>query len=247
MELWLPGAKRVDAWQDGGSMTGGPPRVIWHSTENDPNKTSAYAIAQYLNRVGYQVHVVWNPVSGEIIQMIPADRAGRGVRHTDAMQTNRMGDVCVQIEVVAHAAHPFTSYGMLGLDQIMKWIRQLKVPDVWPGGPPPTYPDVKHVTDATWSGKAGHYSHSQVPQNDHNDPGAIDIRKLFGDDVSATDVWNFEVPAPWDTKNKTWRAQTVLSNTEAHLRTVETKVSDLETKVADLATKLDRVVKKLAA
>src|SRR5882757_8921669 len=167
MNLWLDSARRVPAWQDGGSMLGGPKRVIWHSTENDPNRTSAYTIAEYLNRMGYQVHVIWNPVTGELIKMIPADRAGRGLRNlAGGIETNRGGDVCVQIEVVAHAATPFTQYEMKGLDRIMAWVRGLGVPDVWPGGPPPRYPGTAHVSTATWNTKAGHYSHSQTPEND---------------------------------------------------------------------------------
>lgn len=181
MDLWLNSAKRVKAWQDGGSMTGGPERVVWHSTENDPHKTTARTIANYLNRVGYQVHIVWNPVTGEVIQMIPADRAGRGLRNASGgVQTNREGDVCVQIEVVAHAAEPFTRHEMKGLDAIMSWVRRLGVPDVWPGGPPPASPGTRHVSARVWTREAGHYSHSQVPENNHSDPGAIDIKRLFG-------------------------------------------------------------------
>ncbi len=181
MDLWLNDAKQVKAWQDGGSMTGGPKRVVWHSTENDPYKTTARTIADYLNRVGYQVHIVWNPVTGETIQCIPANRAGRGLRNAaGGVQTNREGDVCVQIEVVARAAHPFTQYEMKGLPEIMGWVRGLGVPDVWPGGPPPAAPGTRHVSAKVWTSQAGHYSHSQIPENNHNDPGAIDIKKLFG-------------------------------------------------------------------
>jgi hypothetical protein len=245
MDLWLPGAKRVDAWQDGGSMAGGPPRVIWHSTENDPTKTTAATIADYLNRRGYQVHLVWNPVTGETIQMIPADRAGRGVQHTGYPETNRMGDVCIQIETVAHAAQPFTRYEMKGLDSIMAWLRGLGVPDVWPGGPPPAADRTAHVSSTVWATKGGHYSHSQVPENDHDDPGAIDISKLFatGDDLSAKDVWDYPIPSPWDPKNKTWPAVTVFQNMEQRIRNLEA----VSATVTSLKAELDRVVAKLGA
>lgn len=235
MNLWCDGVRRVPAWQDGGSMLGGPKRVIWHSTENDPTRTSAYTIAEYLNRVGYQVHMVWNPVTGEIVQMIPADRAGRGLRNLNGgVQTNREGDVCVQIEVVAHASKPFTQYEMKGLDKIMKWVRGLGVPDVWPGGPPPKYPSTDHVSAAVWNSKAGHYSHSQTPENDHDDPGAIDIRKLFGDDISAEDVWKQQLgPVPWPVKDgdKNWQASTILLNLGDHIRKVEGKLDALIAKL----------------
>lgn len=179
--MYLASARRVTAWKDGGSMVGGPKRAIWHTTENDPHKTTAYTIAQYLNRVGYQVHIVWNPVTGEIVQMIGSDRAGRGLRNeSGGVQTNREGAVCVQVEVVAHAKEPFTKYEMKGREAIISYLRSLGVPDVWPGGPPPASPGTKHVSNATWNSKGGHYGHSQTPENNHSDPGAIDIKKLLG-------------------------------------------------------------------
>lgn len=241
MKVWLDGAQRIKAWQDGGSLLGGPRRVVWHSTENDPTKTTAATIAHYLNRVGYQCHLVWNPVTGEIIQMIPADRAGRALGNAPGgIETNRGGSLCVQIEVVGRAARPFTSSEMKGRSAIIEWLRGLGIPDVWPGGPPPAAPGTRHVSAATWKNSSGHFSHSQVPENDHNDPGAIDIRRLFGEDDMPLDGKDVEKifqtdgildnPVP-DKDNPKVRAGWLFVDTNQRLRKLEAQVAAIAKKV----------------
>jgi hypothetical protein len=144
---------------------------VWHSTENDPHNTSAASIANFLDRVNFSVHLVWNPVSGAIVQAIPADRYGRGLKGT-GFPTNRMGNPCIQIEVVGFAAHPFTDGPCKGLDPIMDWLRSFGIPDVFPSGV------AGNRNRQTWQ-KAGHFTHAVTPDNDHTDPGRINPTKLF--------------------------------------------------------------------
>lgn len=187
---WLPGAKIINAVTDGGSMIGGAPRVTWHTTENDPTKTSATAIANFLNRSRNCVHIVWNPVTGEIVQMIPANRAGRGLRNlSGGVQTNRQGTKNIQIEVVGQAAKPWTNTACKNLDVIVKWLRGHGIKDVWPEGAPKPYPasygNNGDRSTAAWA-QNGHFGHSQVPENLHGDPGAIDINKILKAGVVVT-------------------------------------------------------------
>lgn len=180
MAEWIPGAIVVKARQDGGAMLGGPKKVVWHTTENDPTKVSALAIAQYLNRVGSQVHIVWNPVTGQIVQSIPANRAGRGLKNlAGGVQTNRGGSRVLQIEVVGRAVNPFTSRPCVNLAKILAFIKQLGVPASWPAGDLEPYPASYggYRSTTTWN-KAGHFGHSQVPENDHGDPGNLAQAKL---------------------------------------------------------------------
>lgn len=180
--MWLPGAKVVAATRDAGILTGSAKKVVWHTTENDPNKTSAANVARYLNSVGAQVHIVWNPVTGEIVQMIAANRGGRGLKNLlGGVDTNTSGGIVVQIEVVGQATKPFTDGPMKGLPTIVAWLRSLGIPDVWPAGDLKAYPASYGGTRSTsaWS-KSGHFGHSQVPENDHGDPGDIDQSKITG-------------------------------------------------------------------
>lgn len=179
--LWLPGATRVGAWKDSGVLTGNAKKVVWHTTENDPTKVSATTIANYLNKVGSQVHIIWNPVTGEIVQMIPANKGGRGlVNAAGGVDTNTSGAIVVQIEVVGQATKPFTDGPMKNLDKIIVWLRALGVPDVWPAGDLKPYPASYGGVRSTsaWA-QSGHFGHSQVPENDHGDPGNIDQNKIL--------------------------------------------------------------------
>lgn len=194
MRLWCPGAVVVTApngrisTHDGGSMLGGPPRCTQHTYEAGYSLTAVRA-AQGLIAAGNEVHLTFNPVYGGVAQILPADRAGRGlVNLPGGVQTNRQGTVNVQIEVIARADRPWTldltDAGRASLDKIMSWLRyDLGIPDVWPAGPPPAYSNgANHPENsrsaAVWVSKPGYYGHSQVPENDHGDPGALDIRVL---------------------------------------------------------------------
>jgi hypothetical protein len=127
-ELFLPGAVHRLAGEDGGAVSGHLPRVVWHSTENDPSNTFAASIAAYLDRKNWSVHLVWHPVSGAVVQAIPANRYGRGLQEF-GFPTNTEGNPCIQIEVVGFAAHPFTNGPCRGLGRIMDWLRSFGIPD----------------------------------------------------------------------------------------------------------------------
>jgi peptidoglycan hydrolase-like protein with peptidoglycan-binding domain len=179
--MWLPGATIYKAGSDAGSMLGGAKKVVWHSTENDPNKASALSVAKYLkNSAHYEVHLVWNPVTGEIVQMIPANRGAKGLKNSSGgVQTNRGGTYVIQIEVVGQATKPFTDGPCKNLDKILSWLNGLGIPATWPAGQPKAYPAAYGGTRSTsaWA-KGGHFSHGQVPENVHGDPGHVDIKKL---------------------------------------------------------------------
>ena len=169
MSLYLPGAKVIPG-RDGGTMLGGPSKVVWHTTENDPTKTTASAIAHYLVGSGNTVHLVWNPVSGETVAMIPANVAGRGLENrAGGVETNRAGRVVIQIEVVGRASQPFTSGPCNGLPKILAWVASLGVPPVWSG--------TTNRSTVNWA-KSGHFGHMDVPEQNHTDPGNVDKTKL---------------------------------------------------------------------
>ena len=75
----MPGAGRIRARIDGGPLRGGAPRVVWQALDADPSTVSARSAAQRLDQLGRASHLVWNPIYGEIIQLIPILRAGRSL------------------------------------------------------------------------------------------------------------------------------------------------------------------------
>jgi hypothetical protein len=184
-DAWLPTAGRMPAKLDGGAMKGGAPRTVWLTSETDPRAVSARSMAQRLNQQERAAHLIWNPGSGEVIQMLPATRAGRLLRG----EIGREGRVCVQIVVIGHAESPFTSGPLKGLDSIVSWLDTWGVTRRWPAGPPLPSPqayDSKRQR-RPWA-RGGHFGCSQVPETTGSEPGDVDIRRITGPDTSMSEI-----------------------------------------------------------
>ena len=82
-DAWMPGAQRLPAAADGGGLKGGAPRAVWLVLHADPITVSACEAAERLIEVGRPCHLVWNPLSGEVAQLIPVVRAGRALGWPD--------------------------------------------------------------------------------------------------------------------------------------------------------------------
>ncbi len=192
VDAWMPGARRIPAQTDGGMLRGGAPRVVWQALSADPRRISACSAAQRLDQEGRPPHLVWNPVSGEITQLIPILRAGCSLGGPEGLDyrrdtvaqladANNQGRMCVQINVVAWPWEPFTDGPMNGLEPILDWLDCWKVPCKWPAGPPAAFMHARAVTRnrAAWA-TGGHYGASQVPGWDAAGPGSIDIDLIGG-------------------------------------------------------------------
>jgi hypothetical protein len=190
----MPGIGRLRGAADGGRLKGGAPRVVWQTLGADPWTVSARSAAERLDQHARASHLVWNPVQGEIVQLIPILRAGRLLgRPEDPSQAadetaadevarvNTEGRICVQICVVAFAWDPFTSRPMTGLEQILDWLDSWDVSRRWPAGPPASFPYGLTTRDdrRLWA-QGGHFGASQVPDLSAAGPGAVDIERLAG-------------------------------------------------------------------
>jgi hypothetical protein len=188
----MPGARRIPAQTDGGMLRGGAPRVVWQALSADPGRISACSAAQRLGQEDRAPHVVWNPISGEMAQLIPIVRAGCSLGGPEGLDyqrdgraqhadSNNQGRLCVQISVVAWPWEPFTDGPMNGLEPILDWLDCWKVPCRWPAGPPAAFVHARAVpcSRAAWA-TGGHYGASQVPGCDATGPGSIDIDLIGG-------------------------------------------------------------------
>ncbi|PBC80190.1 hypothetical protein BX265_5028 [Streptomyces sp. TLI_235] len=140
---------------------------------------------------GMAPHILWDPFTGRTAQFFPATSRAKAVKNLPGgVETNRKGDICIQIEILffPHCRVNGQVYATVadtpcvGLDRLMAWLRSWGVPDVWPMGAP-TWPPRRSVT--TWNARSGHYGHSQVPENDHTDPGPMP--NLFGTAAATTE------------------------------------------------------------
>ena len=166
--------------------------MVWQALGADPRLISAHSAAQRLDQEGRPPHLVWNPLSGDIAQLIPVVRAGclLGAQEnleygrsepgpSPAVEANRHGRLCVQVGVVAWAHNPFTDGPMFGVERILNWLQSWGVVWRWPAGRPAPFPQARTIerSRALWA-LGGHFGASQVPGWDAAGPGDIDIDLL---------------------------------------------------------------------
>jgi hypothetical protein len=207
-DAWMPGVGHLRAAGDGGHLRGGAPRVVWQALGADPAIVSAKSAAERLSDLGRASHLIWNPLNGEIIQLVSILRAGRslggpdglgpfmggcagdpGARQCPAEPANddRLADVncegrlCVQLGVVAFSWEPFTAGPMTGLRGILDWLDSWGIARHWPAGPPAAHPRAQpaRASRRLWA-SGGHFGASQVPGCATAGPGGIDIERLTG-------------------------------------------------------------------
>jgi hypothetical protein len=189
-DAWMPGARRIRAETDGGQLGGGAPRVVWLTLGAHQGVISAWSAAQRLNQENRPCHLVWDPLTGDIAQLLPIVRAGCALGTPEYLDyapdvlpypqagVNREGRLCVQIAVLGSARDPFTSYQMIGLGGILGWLDSWQIPRRWPAGKPtPFRQAARPRSRARWA-LGGHFGASQVPDCQSIGPGGIDIDQL---------------------------------------------------------------------
>ncbi len=191
-DAWMPGARCIRAETDGGQLGGGAPRVVWLTLGNGPHAVSAWSAAQRLNQENRPCHLVWDPLSGDIAQLLPVLRAGCALgtpEHLDydpdrlphpRPAVNREGRLCVQVGVLGSPREPFTGYQMIGLSAILDWLDSWQIPRRWPAGAPAPYRQAGRPRSRALWAQGGHFGASQVPDCDSIGPGGIDIDQLAG-------------------------------------------------------------------
>lgn len=195
---WLPGAERIPL--DSAPMVGdGGARTIWHYTgDRDASASAPQDIVPFANLRAYfrdggrgmAPTLLWDPFTGKVVQYFSATSRAKAVQNQPGgVETNRKGNVCVQIEVLffpycrvnGRVYATIADTPCKGLDQIMRWLRSWGVPDVWPMGRPN---GSSQRNASTWNSRPGHYGHSQVPENDHTDPGVMPDIFTYGADMA---------------------------------------------------------------
>jgi hypothetical protein len=189
---WMPGARRIRADSDGGPLNGGAPRAVWLTLGTAPRAVSIQSAAQRLVSERRPCHLVWDPVTGDIVQLISILRAGCALGTPERLDcgqdrvparrpnVNTEGRVCVQIGVLGHPAEPFTGGPIVGVGAIVSWLDSWGVSHRWPAGQPSSCL-VRSIerSRALWA-RGGHFGASQVPDCENIGPGAIDIDRLTG-------------------------------------------------------------------
>ncbi len=193
-DAWMPGARCIRAVSDGGQLGGGAPRVVWMTLGDDP-RVSVCSAAQRLIQENRPPHLVWDPLAGEIAQLLPVVRAGCALGTPESLDyapgrlpypqpgVNREGRLCVQIGILGSPREPFTSYQMIGLGEIMAWLDSWQVPRRWPAGPPAPFRQASRTRSRVLWAHGGHFGASQVPDCESIGPGGIDIDQIVNADI----------------------------------------------------------------
>lgn len=182
-------------------MIGGAPRAVWLTLGVAPGTVSVQSAAERLLIEGRPCHLIWDPVAGDVAQMVSVLRAGCALSAADGLDwsperarvhpenVNAEGRVCVQIGVLGRTCEPFTAGALLGIEAIVNWLDSWGVSRRWPSGPPEgdhlDLPDTVPTDTAAqrsrvaWA-RGGHFGASQVPGCANAGPGAIDIDRITG-------------------------------------------------------------------
>ena len=189
---WMPGARRIRAETDGGPLKGGAPRAVWLTLGTAPRAVSIQSAAQRLVSERRPCHLVWDPVTGDIVQLISILRAGCALGAPEMLEwgqdrvpgspgnVNTEGRICVQIGVLGHPAEPFTVGPLAGLGAIIGWLDSWSVPHRWPAGRPAGYLAASAERSRLLWARGGHFGASQVPGCENVGPGSIDVDRLTG-------------------------------------------------------------------
>jgi hypothetical protein len=120
-DAWMPGVRCIRAETDGGQLGGGAPRAVWLTLDADPRVISVCSAAQRLVQENRACHLVWDPLTGDLAQLLPIVRAGCALGTPENIEyapdklpyrqarVNREGRLCVQIGVLGSPRDPFTS------------------------------------------------------------------------------------------------------------------------------------------
>ncbi|MDS1270962.1 hypothetical protein RIF23_11700 [Lipingzhangella sp. LS1_29] len=183
VHAWMPGAHRVPIQHEGTVPRGGAPRVVWGTTESDPLTVTAVQAAERLVGQTHHAHLVWNPHTGDIAQLLPATTAvTEQLVSPNQVDRGRDGRLCLLIDVVGFSSLPFTQGPLLGRAALLTWLDTWRVPRSWPAGTPVRTPAKLargQTTEFTWA-QGGHFGRSQFPGSTAASPGAIAPEVLLG-------------------------------------------------------------------
>jgi hypothetical protein len=159
-----------------GAYAPATPKLVWHTTEG----TGFDAMVRVLTEKAAQPHVVIDPHSGRVRQMILLDQYARALEHpAGTPETNRAH--CVQVEICGFAKDsatwPAVYYEHLGALAVLLEHRQ----DVARVSNYPFSTTPHRIAPASFASAQGHLGHEHVPSQPagHWDPGRLNVDKLF--------------------------------------------------------------------
>ena len=184
--LWTPEAEDLSPANPSGTLQGGGRKCVAHVTVGPAGRPSSWTGAIYALRLnGGEPHYLYDPVTDRLGQFYPLNVSARTVKRgwppSDPRSCNKAGGRVIHIEFVA-MPDGFTRYWRPGPNfrAMMRDIRAQGIPDIWFAGPVSQTPaDNRRISWDAYRDGAGWLGHSNVPMNDHWDPGPINRAAIF--------------------------------------------------------------------
>jgi len=192
MAVFLEGVTRdedIIAGPGGGTYVGGPFRGVLHTTQGGWNG-SLGVFANDLTAPHVMAAPPSHPDGPRIVQFISLDRSAYALANADGgVETNRRGALQVEIVGFAEDIKQLT-------DDDLFWIGTKVVGPMTRAAPGPiklegpkffgeedgtlaTVGSFQRMSASAWESFNGWCGHQHVPENDHWDPGKIDIQAIF--------------------------------------------------------------------
>lgn len=192
MAIWIPGVDRDENIYGlgGGSFAGGPAKIVLHTTEGGWDS----ALSVFRSRMTAP-HMMAAPPSHpdgpRRVQFVSLDRSAYALRNdAGGVETNR--DHALQVEIVwwAARARELTAEDLdwLGTQVVAPLVEhagepiRLEAPTFYgpdPGWTLATETARQRMGPTAWDTFNGVCGHQHVPENEHWDPGAIDIARIL--------------------------------------------------------------------
>ncbi len=179
-ELWVPGAERLaNPRSAGGTYLDAPWRFVFHTIEGKP---SAQGFRMLAAGHANPPHLWAMPSANLLLQTIPLNRSAYALARPGSIQTNRLR--AIQVEVWGFAAEMVNA-----TPDVLNWLADrvlapvarlvpINLNQVRPTGPgEPCYGKNSscRMTPAEWQAFNGVGGHKDVPDNDHWDPGQLNL------------------------------------------------------------------------
>ena len=136
---------------------------------------------------GHQSWPHFTVSAGKVWQHIPINRAAKALRNlAGGVQTNNDGAIQIEIDWQAADIANLPAADVDALRRLMRWIeREARIPATCGVEFHPYPPPVRlgrepwRLSGPAWDAYRGWCGHQHVPENDHGDPGLIDIAALL--------------------------------------------------------------------
>jgi hypothetical protein len=188
--MWVEGFERIlIPGKDGGTYvrTSAPYRLVLHTTEG---LGSIEAQVNGYRSTGNYPHVTADPITGRVAQHVSLDRSVTTAQNdSGGVETNRLR--AVQVEIIAKA-----DFAATWSPRTLDWLGQDVVGPICRArgiglfGPPRNWVDrsdgfiarenaPQRLSYEEWTAFGGVCGHQHLPENDHWDPGKVNIDRVF--------------------------------------------------------------------